>query len=124
MAISSINTTQSGAFSPGVPTPPLAIQPASVQPASATQTAQSAQSVSGNSVGLDQVQKATDQINKVVQGLDKNLQFKVDHDSGRIVVQVMDTENNKIIKQFPSEEVLAISKALDKLQGLLIRQQA
>ncbi|MHB1099087.1 MAG: flagellar protein FlaG [Burkholderiales bacterium] len=36
----------------------------------------------------------------------------------------MDTQNHQVIRQIPSKEALAISQALDKLQGLIIRNQA
>ncbi|MGQ2967046.1 flagellar protein FlaG, partial [Methylophilus sp.] len=42
--------------------------------------------------------------------------------SDRIVVKVVDTETQKVLRQIPNEEVLAISKTLDKLRGLVIRQ--
>ena len=45
-------------------------------------------------------------------------------DMGVAVVKVIDKDSNKVIRQIPSEEVLQISKALDKLQGLLVKQQA
>ena len=54
---------------------------------------------------------------------DRNLQFTVDEDTGIDVVKVIDTETEEVIRQFPSEEVLAIARALDKLQGLLIRDK-
>lgn len=94
------------------------------QPQPVSQAADASQKQASAQPSLEQVQKATEQINKVVQGLDKNLQFAVDHDSGRVVVKVMDTEKKELIRQIPSEETLSIAKALDKLQGLLIKQTA
>jgi len=56
----------------------------------------------------------------VASGLD----FSVDDDSGRVIVKIVDSETNEVIKQIPSEEMMRISKALDKLQGLLVKQEA
>ena len=53
-----------------------------------------------------------------------SLQFSIDEDIGVTVVKVIDTESKKVIRQIPSEEVIDIAKALDKLQGLLVKQQA
>jgi len=53
-----------------------------------------------------------------------NLEFSVDRDTERVVVKVVDKETHEVVKQFPSEEALAISKALDKLQGLMVKQTA
>ena len=72
-----------------------------------------------------EVQQAADTINKALQRLNSSsLEFSVDHDSGRTIVRVVDTETKDVIRQIPNEETLAISKSLDKLQGLLIQQKA
>lgn len=70
-----------------------------------------------------EVKQASEQINEVLRQFERNLQFTVDEDTGIDVVRVIDTETEEVIRQFPSEEVLAIAKALDKLQGLLIRDK-
>lgn len=53
-----------------------------------------------------------------------NLQFLTDPHSGRTVVQVVDAQTRQVIRQLPSEEALAITKAIDRLQSLLVREQA
>jgi len=73
---------------------------------------------------LAEVQQALEEVGKAVAPMAQSLQFSLDNDSGKTVVKVMDTETNEVIRQIPSEEVLAISKAVDKLKGLLIKQQA
>lgn len=74
-------------------------------------------------VDVNTVKKATESINKLVQQFDRNLQFTVDEDTGVNVVRVVDTSTKEVIRQMPTEEMLAIAKALDKLQGLLIRDK-
>ena len=54
----------------------------------------------------------------------QNLRFSIDDDTGRTIVKVVDMQTDEVIRQMPSKEVLAISKAIDKLQGLLIQQKA
>ena len=78
----------------------------------------------GSEPSLKQVQHAVDQINNVVQNSNKDVQFKLDHSNGKVVVQVMDTQNHQVIRQIPSKETMAIAQALDKLQGLIIRNHA
>ena len=73
---------------------------------------------------IGEVQKALEEVEKAVAPMAQSLQFSLDKDSGKTVVKVMDTDTNEVIRQIPSEEVLAISKAVDKLKGLLIKQQA
>lgn len=71
-----------------------------------------------------ELQEALEEVSKAVAPMTQSLQFSLDKESGRTVVKVMDTDTNEVIRQIPSEEVLAISKAVDKLKGLLIKQQA
>jgi len=40
------------------------------------------------------------------------------------VVKMVDTETEEVLRQFPSEEMLAISKSIDRMQGLLINREA
>lgn len=72
-------------------------------------------------VDINTVKGAAEQINKLIQQFDRNLQFTVDEETGTNVVRVIDNESKEIIRQMPTEEMLAIAKALDKLQGLLIK---
>jgi flagellar protein FlaG len=41
-----------------------------------------------------------------------------------MVVKVVDTETDQVIRQIPSEEMLAIARNIDRLQGLLVKQEA
>jgi flagellar protein FlaG len=64
------------------------------------------------------------QVERFVQTMSSDLQFSVDESSGNSVVRVIDRATQEVIRQIPSEEMLAIARALDRLQGLLIRQKA
>lgn len=97
--------------------------------ASATaQKAAAAKLAAGNSdtaaapVGSTQTQEAVKAINEVMQVLSTSLQFKVDHDSGRTVVKVVDTDSGEVLRQIPSETTLQIARSLDKLTGHLVNQ--
>lgn len=70
---------------------------------------------------LDSAVKTT---NKFLQALAQNLQFSIDKDTEKVVVKLVDVSTKEVVKQIPPEEMLAIAKALDKLQGLLIREKA
>jgi flagellar protein FlaG len=72
----------------------------------------------------EQVQKAVAEIQRVVQPMAQNLQFSIDKTTGKTVVKIIDTSTNEVIRQIPSEEILAIARALDHLQGLLLRSKA
>jgi len=72
-----------------------------------------------------QLQNALESINKALRQSSKNLEFSVDEGSRRQIVKVVDTETGDVIRQFPSEEMLAISRSIDMIQqGLLFKQEA
>lgn len=68
--------------------------------------------------------EALKNINKSMQALGQNLEFSVDPDSDRTIVKVIDQDTKEVIRQMPTPEALEIAKALDRVQGLLIRQKA
>ncbi len=65
---------------------------------------------------------AVKKLNDYVAPALQTIQFSIDDESDRIVVKVVDTETQKVLRQIPNEEVLAITRSLDKLRGLVIRQ--
>ena len=67
---------------------------------------------------------AVKKLNDFVAPALQTIEFSVDQESERTVVKVVDTATQKVLRQIPNEEVLAISKTLDKLQGLVIKQTA
>ena len=72
-----------------------------------------------------QLQEAVASMNDLIGTLNSSsLQFSIDDETGKTIVKVMDAETKEVIKQIPSEEMVAISKALDQLKGLLIQQKA
>lgn len=53
-----------------------------------------------------------------------SLEFSVDTNTNRIIVKVVDNETRELVKQIPMEEMLALAKAMNQLQGLLLRTKA
>ncbi|PWB52649.1 MAG: flagellar protein [Nitrosomonadales bacterium] len=75
-------------------------------------------------VNPSSLKQATEKLNQAMRMMASNLQFTVDEETGIDVVKVVDSDTKEVIRQFPSEEVLAIAKAFDQLQGLLVRDKA
>ncbi len=67
---------------------------------------------------------AVKKINDFFQVVRRDLQFSIDGDSGLTVVKVVDVESGEVIRQIPSEEVLAIAASLDQARGVLFRAKA
>lgn len=72
------------------------------------------------SATVTEVSDAVERLNRMVQQTGQGILFSIDNDTGRNVVKVVDTETQKVLRQFPSEAALAIAKTLDSAKGLLI----
>jgi flagellar protein FlaG len=73
-----------------------------------------------------QVQSAVDNINRAMRQSNSNVEFSIDKDTKQTVIKVVESQTGDVIRQFPSEEILAISHAIDQMQqrGLLLKQEA
>ena len=80
----------------------------------------------GEAVKLSAAQTAQSlqEINKVMDALSISVQFQFDPAMAEPIIRVVDQQTGKVIRQFPSEDVVRISKALDNLKGLLFAQTA
>lgn len=72
----------------------------------------------------EEVAQAVTQGNRAMAALSASLSFEVDAATNTTVVKVIDTSDNHVLRQIPSQEMLDIARALDKLQGLLLRDKA
>jgi len=84
---------------------------------------------SDNTFSQKQQLSATEEVIKKINNHFKNsnqLSFSVDKTTKQIIVKIIDTENNEIIKQIPSEQALALSQAIAEninKKGILLDQK-
>jgi flagellar protein FlaG len=62
--------------------------------------------------GPGDLTQAVSQLNDHVQNIQRDLQFSIDIESGNIVVKVIDSKNEQVIRQMPTEEALRMAKDL------------
>lgn len=63
-------------------------------------------------VEAEDIAAAVAEIKAYVEGLSRSLAISVDERSGDFVVRVQDAQTQEVVRQIPSEEVLAISEAI------------
>lgn len=97
---------------------------AQISDAGTVQTQQAVKQADHTEANRQQVEDAVKAVNEFIKPLNNSLQFNIDDDTGKTVVKVVDMATKEVIRQFPSEEMLSIAKAIDKMQGLLIQQKA
>lgn len=93
-----------------------------IQTASTLQSAKALENPQAKSIENDkaEVKNQIEELQQFNQSIDRSLQFKVDDELGVTIVRVVDKETDELIRQFPPEELLNISRRLKELneQGL------
>ena len=102
----------------------IAERPGQVVPPVA-QTEEKSQSINSEEYEL---KEAVSNLNDYVQNLERDLSFTIDEISGKTVITVTDPESDEVIRQIPSEDLLAIAQHFSELQesegkGVLIEEQ-
>ena len=116
-----------------VMTPAVTPQAYAAGPVAAAQRRPAASVPTAPQQGQEQVSKepepamlrdAVRAANEAIQQVANGIEFSVDDDTGKMVVRVIDANTKEVLRQIPSEEMLAIARAINSLQGLLISQEA
>jgi len=72
----------------------------------------------------EKLETAIQSVREFVKPTNSNIEFSVDGDSGQLVVKIIDRSTKEVIRQMPSEEMMAIAKTLDSIKGLFVTQTA
>lgn len=75
-------------------------------------------------LSTDQLSKMAEQMDEFVGSFTHELKFRVDEDSGRNVVTVVDKKSGDTIRQIPTEELLEVVARLAEASGGLIDVKA
>jgi flagellar protein FlaG len=76
-------------------------------------------------VSAEALDNAVAVLNQAMQDSNQALHFSVDTDTKQTVVKMVDTSTGELIRQFPSDATLAISRGIAEFQqGLLLEQKA
>ncbi|PSJ46275.1 flagellar biosynthesis protein FlaG [Zobellella endophytica] len=89
----------------------------------ATQTAQAVQAADKATppeLSHEQLEEMAGQMESFIGSFNRGLKFRVDEDSGRQVVTVVDNNSGDVIRQIPSEELLEVVTRLAEATGGLI----
>ncbi len=86
----------------------------------ALQTAeQAAQDKQAQEQNPEQVQKIVDQIQNFSAMFDRKLQFQVNKELGSVIVKVIDSSTDKVIREIPSAEIQKLQIRIKEALGLL-----
>lgn len=95
---------------------------ASKAPAKASREAAPAEEKAAKSeAGPQEVEAIASEVQIYLKRLNTELRFEVDSDSSEVIVKIVDPENDEVIRQIPSEELLAIRERMEDLVGVLYK---
>jgi uncharacterized FlaG/YvyC family protein len=66
--------------------------------------------------GVELLQEAVDQANKVFSQIHSDVQFEFDKGSNKVVVKLVEQGTGVVINQYPTDHALAISQAITQIQ--------
>jgi flagellar protein FlaG len=120
MDINSIGASQA---QQGGYTPPAVASKEAVQQKPAKTAEIAAKAAKAQEADERDVKAAISKIEKFIAPATRDITFSVDNDTGINLIKIIDRSSNQVIRQIPTEEVLNIARALDNLQGLLVREK-
>ena len=75
--------------------------------------------------GGEDLGRTVQQLNELAQTVRREIRFTIDDSTGRTVINVLDAETSDLVRQIPSEEVLALAARLkEEADSVLVDAQA
>jgi len=78
--------------------------------------------VKSTTVDDKKLEEVVQKLNDYTQSVDRQLQFSVDDDSGKVMIKVIDSETGETIREIPSEEVINMQKKLKEVSEQLFEK--
>ncbi|WP_445397066.1 flagellar protein FlaG [Zobellella sp. An-6] len=100
--------------------PQVTIHPVGSEATQTTQAVQAADKSAAAELTHEQLEQMAGQMESFIGSFNRGLKFRVDEDSGRQVVTVVDNNSGDVIRQIPSEELLEVVTRLAEATGGLI----
>jgi flagellar protein FlaG len=72
---------------------------------------------SPNVTSLDEARKLVEEGNKILENVQRDLQFQVDDSTKRVVMSIVDKRTGETIRQVPTEDILALAKRMQESEG-------
>lgn len=69
---------------------------------------------------VKELKDSVSQLNHYVQSVNRNLEFKLDNETGQTVVKVVDRETDEVIRQIPDELALRLAEKLQQDEPLTL----
>lgn len=95
-----------------------------VKPELITEEANNQPRTKAQTVSEQDTAKTTEDLNKIMQLLNADLQFEIHEETQRMMVRLVDTKTDKVLKEFPPHELLDTLAAIKEYIGVLLDKKA
>jgi len=75
-------------------------------------------------VTAEELDAAIERLNELMKDGQRSLSFSVDKELDEVVIKVMDTKTDELIRQIPNEEALKFAKNLEGVLGVIFNDRA
>ncbi len=66
-------------------------------------------------ISMDKVDQVVGKLRNLVQTMRRDLNFHIDYATGHVVIRVVESLTNKMVRQIPEEEVLSLAQHLEEI---------
>jgi flagellar protein FlaG len=80
--------------------------------------------INGDAVNPVEISQAVNRLNEHVQNISRDLEFTIDEELNKTIITVYDSETEEIIRQIPSDEVLALARFLESEGSVIMKTKA
>ncbi len=94
----------------------------SVEKAETKEVQETASSASDQQMSTEEVREMVESFQEMSETIQTKLSFSVHEENNEIVVKIFDKESEELIRQFPSDEMLALQDKMSDLAGFLFDQ--
>lgn len=71
--------------------------------------------------GPEEIEAVASEVQIFLKKLNTELRFEVDSESREVIVKIVDPDSDEVIRQIPSEELVAIRERMEDLAGVLYK---
>lgn len=73
-----------------------------------------------NTVSREELSASVSRLNDYARDINRDLKFTIDEELNQVIVRVYNAETEEMIRQIPSEEVLAMARHLAREEGIIL----
>ena len=77
----------------------------------------------GENTSEEKIVETIEELNKVIEKMDVSIQYEKHEATNRMMIRLVNKENNEVIKELPSEKILDMAASLCEQAGLFIDER-